>query len=145
MFEQRKKQLLDDLFAVLNNKQLPFTIFNTMISVVETRMNRMTNYNRIQELIREPEFRAVELTDQMQSYLSSLSPAELGVEKGNFEELLKICERFEHGLEGHKRLVVIELLEAFLETEIYFQDVSYDKGVSNVKSVVSSSSLKIFS
>lgn len=122
------------------------------MDVVETRMSRMTNYNQIRELIKnESEFKAAELADQMQSYFrlitnfknkatifSSLSPADASLEKQHFDELLRICERFEHGLEGHKRFVLIELLEAFLETEIYFQDVSYDKGVSNVKAVVSS-------
>ncbi|KAI6219616.1 hypothetical protein M3Y99_01645200 [Aphelenchoides fujianensis] len=138
LFEQCKTKLIDDLFAVLDNPKLPFSFFQVMMNVVETRMSRIANYNRICELYKqETEFKAVELADEMQNYLSSLNPSELGVEKQYFDELLKICERFEHGLEGHKRLVVIELLEAFLETEIYFQDVSYDKGVSNVKAVVS--------
>ncbi|KAI6229369.1 hypothetical protein M3Y95_00523900 [Aphelenchoides besseyi] len=137
LFEQWKTKLIDDLFAVLDNPKLPFSFFQVMMNVVETRMSRIANYNRICELYKhETKFKAVELAEEMQNYLSSLNPSELGVEKQHYDELLKICEHFEHGLEGHKRLVVIELLEAFLETEIYFQDVSYDKGVSNVKSVV---------
>lgn len=108
--------MVDDLFNVLDEKRLPFALFKLKMDVVETRMNRMTNYNQIRELIKsESEFKAVELADQMQSYFTSLNSADASMEKQHFDELLRICERFEHGLEGHKRLVVIELLEAFLE------------------------------
>ncbi len=73
----------------------------------------------------------------MESYLSTVDPADLGVEKNYFEALLRICERFEGGLEGHVRVVIEELLESFLDTERYFQDVSYDQGVSTIKADVS--------
>jgi hypothetical protein len=77
----------------------------------------------------------------MENYLSTLDPSELGIEKQYFEALLKICERFEGGLEGHTKIVITELLESFLETERYFQEVSYDTGVSAIKSDVSLSFL----
>jgi hypothetical protein len=101
LFQERKKQLVDDLFSVLDDKRLPFALFKLKMDVVETRMSRMTNYNQIRELIKqESEFKAVELADQMQNYFSSLNPSDAGLEKQHFDELLRICERFEHGLEG---------------------------------------------
>jgi hypothetical protein len=47
---------------------------------------------------------------------------------------LKIHLRFEGGLQGHIIIIVNEFLEQFLDTEHHFQDVSYDKGVSSIKS-----------
>lgn len=118
LFEERKKQLVDDLFNVLDDKRLPFALFKLKMDVVETRMSRMTNYNHIRELIKnESEFMAAEIAYEIQGYFTSLNPVDANVERQHFDELLKICERFENGLDGHKRLVVIELLEAFLETE----------------------------
>jgi hypothetical protein len=71
------------------------------------------------------------------SYLGTVDPSELGVEKQYFEELLTVCESFERGLRGHMKKIVSQLLNAYLETEGYFQEVSYDKGVSAIKTKVS--------
>lgn len=65
-----------------------------------------------------------------------MDPSKLSNERPYFEALLNICDRFEDGLEGHLVIVVKEFLEEFLTTENYFQDISYDSGVSTIKSNV---------
>jgi hypothetical protein len=138
IFRQYAKKLVDELFETLHNPRLPYALFKVMLAVVETRISRISTYDRIKELMRsEDNFPALELTDEMEIYLSTVDPADLGVEKNYFEALLRICERFEGGLEGHMKVVIGELLESFLDTERYFQDVSYDQGVSTIKADVS--------
>ncbi|KAI1717267.1 carboxyl transferase domain-containing protein [Ditylenchus destructor] len=124
IFRRRSKKLVDELFEILENKKLPFALFKVMLNVVETRISRMDTYEKIKKLIKvEDNFPAIALTEEMESYLSTLDPSELGIEKQYFEALLKICERFEGGLEGHMKIVFTELLENFLDTERYFQDI----------------------
>lgn len=65
-----------------------------------------------------------------------MDPSKLSNEKPYFEALLNICERFEDGLDGHIVFVVNEFLEDFLSTESYFIDISYDSGVSTIRSNV---------
>lgn len=138
LFKRYTKQLLDDLFLVLQNKKLPYTLFKVMLNVVESRINRMATYNKVKKLIADESrpFPAIELAEEMENYLSTVNPSEIGIEKQYFESLLQICERFEGGLEGHMKILFTELLEEFLKTETYFQEVSYDTGVSAIKSQV---------
>lgn len=138
LFRRYTKRLLDDLFLVLRNGKLPYILFKVTLNVVESRINRMTTYDKIKELIADESrlFPAVELTEEMENYLSTVDPSEVGIEKQYFESLLQICERFEGGLERHMKIFLTELFEEFLETEAYFQDVSYDTGVSSIKSRV---------
>lgn len=138
LFRRYIKRLLDDLFLVLRNGKLPYILFKVTLNVVESRINRMTTYDKIKELIADESrlFPAVELTEEMENYLSTVDPSEVGIEKQYFESLLQICERFEGGLERHMKIFLTELFEEFLETEAYFQDVSYDTGVSSIKSRV---------
>lgn len=123
---------------MLNDGKLPYALFKVMLNVVESRISRMSTYDRIKELISDESrpFPAIELTEEMESYLSTVDPSEVGIEKQYFEALLRICERFEGGLQGHMKIVFTELLEKFFDTESYFQDVSYDTGVSAVKANV---------
>lgn len=139
VFEKHTKRILDDLFDLLNNGKLPYALFKTMLNVVESRISRYGTYDRIKKLISDESlpFPAVELTEEMEGYLSTVDPSELNIEKQYFEALLRICERFEGGLYGHKKIIFTELLEEFLDTETYFQEVSYDTGVSAIKAHVS--------
>uniref|UniRef100_A0A915CYB2 CoA carboxyltransferase N-terminal domain-containing protein n=1 Tax=Ditylenchus dipsaci TaxID=166011 RepID=A0A915CYB2_9BILA len=135
IFKEQTKKMVEELFEVLRDDKLPFALFKVMLNVVESRISKMDTYDRIKKLIEvEEKFPAIELTEEMENYLSTLNPSDLGIEKQYFEALLMICERFEGGLEGHMKIVITELLESFLETERYFQDVSYDNGVSAIKS-----------
>ncbi|KAL3102143.1 hypothetical protein niasHS_003552 [Heterodera schachtii] len=138
-FRDQTARLIDDLFVVMDNPRLPYVLFKVMLNAVENRINRNSTYNRIKELIADEArpFPAIQLTEEMEGYLSKLEPSELGIERQYFEALLKICERFEGGLDAHVRIVVGEFLEMFLNTEQYFQDVSYDKGVSLIRANVS--------
>lgn len=94
-FHKKSVQLVDDLFTVMSNPRLPYVLFKVMLHAVENRISRNNTYNRIKELIANESkpFPAPELTEEMESYLSTLNPAELGIEKQYFEALLKICER----------------------------------------------------
>uniref|UniRef100_A0A183BK10 Acetyl-CoA carboxylase n=1 Tax=Globodera pallida TaxID=36090 RepID=A0A183BK10_GLOPA len=134
-FRNQTSRLIDDLFVIMRNPRLPYILFQVMLHAVENRISRNNTYNRIKELIADDSrpFPAIQLTEEMEGYLSGLEPSELGIERQYFEALLKICDRFEDGLEGHVRIVVDEFLEMFLGTENYFQDVSYDKGVSSIR------------
>lgn len=138
LFKRYTKRLLDDLFLILRDSKLPYALFKVMLNVVESRINRMATYDNVKELISDElrPFPATELTEEMENYLSTVDPSEIGIEKQYFESLLHICERFEGGLEGHMKILFTELLEEFLETETYFQEVSYDTGVSAIKSQV---------
>uniref|UniRef100_A0A914I9B7 Acetyl-CoA carboxylase n=1 Tax=Globodera rostochiensis TaxID=31243 RepID=A0A914I9B7_GLORO len=141
-FRNQTSRLIDDLFVIMRNPRLPYILFQVMLHAVENRISRNNTYNRIKELIADEArpFPAIQLTEEMEGYLSGLDPSELGIERQYFEALLKICDRFEDGLEGHVRIVVDEFLEMFLGTEHYFQDVSYDKGVSSIRANVSDTS-----
>ncbi|KAH7698696.1 carboxyl transferase domain-containing protein, partial [Aphelenchoides avenae] len=138
-FKDYVQKLVDDLFEVLNNEDLPYALFKVMFNVVVNRINKVATTKKINALLKPSgAFPASDLTDVMEEYLSGLNPAEVGVEKQYFEGLLKICERFQDGLEGHKKLVVDDLLTTFLGTERYFQEeVPYDKGVAAMKAQVS--------
>uniref|UniRef100_A0A1I7RZR9 biotin carboxylase n=1 Tax=Bursaphelenchus xylophilus TaxID=6326 RepID=A0A1I7RZR9_BURXY len=139
LFEQRKKALVDELFAILEDQSLPYTLFKVMLNVVETRINKIGTYNKIKELIAKEniEFPAQELAEEMESYMATLEPSAAAVDQQYFDPLLNICDKFRSGLKGHKRLVVEELLNAYHQTETHFQEVSYDKGVNNIKSIES--------
>jgi len=95
-FREQINRLIDDLFTVLKNPKLPFALFKVMLHAVESRICRIASYDKIKKLISEDAkpFPAIELAEEMESYLSTLDPTELGIEKQYFESLLKICERF---------------------------------------------------
>uniref|UniRef100_A0A7E4WC75 Acetyl-CoA carboxylase n=2 Tax=Panagrellus redivivus TaxID=6233 RepID=A0A7E4WC75_PANRE len=138
MFKDYIIQLVNDLFTILNDRELPFALYKVVLNVVQTRINKIDTYNRIKELLNDDsDFNAAELSETMESYLTSLNPADVGMERSYFESLQTTCDRFSGGLEGHKRIVIRELLEEFLKTEKYFQEVSYDKGVSCISTSIS--------
>ena len=133
MFKEYVRNLVDQLFTLLEDEKLPFALYQVVLNVVKTRLKSMDTVNRIDSLLRiDGEFPAAELSDAMATYLDSLNPADVGIERSYFEKLQWICDRFSEGNEGHKRIIVKELIEIFLVTEKYFQDVSYDKGVSDI-------------
>uniref|UniRef100_A0A914LLT7 biotin carboxylase n=1 Tax=Meloidogyne incognita TaxID=6306 RepID=A0A914LLT7_MELIC len=139
-FHEKIVRLVDDFYNVLNNPQLPYALFKVFLYAVESRICRMSSYSKIKKLISNvnPQtFPANELAEEMESYLCTLNPTELGIEKQYFESLIKICERFGDGLLGHLQIVISEFLENFIDIEHHFQDVSYDKGVSSIKSIIS--------
>nr|CAD2166003.1 unnamed protein product [Meloidogyne enterolobii] len=139
-FHEKIVRLVDDFYNVLNNPQLPYALFKVFLYAVESRICRMSSYSKIKKLIsnvNHQTFPANELAEEMESYLCTLNPTELGIEKQYFESLIKICERFGDGLLGHLQIVISEFLENFIDIEHHFQDVSYDKGVSSIKSIIS--------
>uniref|UniRef100_A0A915PG25 Acetyl-CoA carboxylase central domain-containing protein n=1 Tax=Meloidogyne floridensis TaxID=298350 RepID=A0A915PG25_9BILA len=134
----RGKSRLDTRFEDLI--LLPYALFKVFLYAVESRICRMSSYSKIKKLIsnvNHQTFPANELAEEMESYLCTLNPTELGIEKQYFESLIKICERFGDGLLGHLQIVISEFLENFIDIEHHFQDVSYDKGVSSIKSIIS--------
>ena len=138
MFRDDVSRLVDDLFKVLDDPTLPFAMYNYVLASVKTRINNAVTSARIDELLNENEkaFNAAELSDTMENYLSDLNPANVGITRSHFVNLENICADFTEGLEGHKRKVIRQLLEHFLKTELYFQGVSYEKGVSSINANV---------
>ena len=94
LLSQQVKCLIDDLFVVLNNPRLPFSLFRVYLNVVANRINPETCEN-IKKLIENEEkpFSPRELVDEMNEYLGSVDPGDLGIEKGYFESLINVCER----------------------------------------------------
>lgn len=135
LFKERKNELVNELFAVLDDQRLPYSLFKGKLSVVETRINSIGTYKTITHLISKEteEFPAEELDLVMNNYLSTISPEEVGTKRQDLEALLNICEKFRGGLRGHKLQVIQELLNAYWETEEKFQVGSYDLGVEKVK------------
>uniref|UniRef100_A0A7E4VD69 Acetyl-CoA carboxylase n=1 Tax=Panagrellus redivivus TaxID=6233 RepID=A0A7E4VD69_PANRE len=126
--------LVGDLFTVLDDNNLPYALYRSVLQAVKNRISKAETVTKIEELLANTQipFRAAELSETMELYLDALSPNEVGMEKAFFEKLLTTCDRFGGGLEGHKRIVVQELLEAFLNSEKIFQGVPYDKAVTEV-------------
>lgn len=95
-FHEQISRLVDDLFTVLKTPGLPFALFKVMLYAVESRICRIKSYDKIKQLISDDSkpFPAIELAEEMENYLSTLDPTELGIEKQYFESLLNICERF---------------------------------------------------
>ena len=96
-FHEQIARLVDDLFDVMKNPRLPYALFKVMLHAVESRICRIQSYDKIKRLISDDSkpFPAIELAEEMENYLSTLDPTELGIEKQYFEQLLKICERFD--------------------------------------------------
>uniref|UniRef100_A0AC34FAT1 Acetyl-CoA carboxylase n=1 Tax=Panagrolaimus sp. ES5 TaxID=591445 RepID=A0AC34FAT1_9BILA len=130
MFKSHLTKLIDELFAVLENPKLPFALYSNVLASVKSRISSSETIKRIEELLKENIFNASEISDTLENYLSYLNPKEIGIERGHFINLQKICESFAAGSEGHKRIVIQQLFERFLKTEVYFQGVSYEKGVA---------------
>ena len=87
--------LVDDLFMVLSNSRLPYSLFRVKLNVVASRINPETCEN-IKKLVQDESkpFCSHALIEEMNSYLGTLDPSELGMEKQYFEELLIVCERY---------------------------------------------------
>ncbi|CAD5217041.1 unnamed protein product [Bursaphelenchus okinawaensis] len=139
LFKQRKNALVDELFTTLENQALPYNLFKVMLNVVETKINKIGTYNKIKELISKETvpFPADELADEIENYLATLDPIAAAADQPYFEPLLNICAKFKHNLKGHKKQVLEGFLTAYHNTEIRFQEVSYDKGVNNIKEIES--------
>ena len=125
-------EIINELFEILGNEKLPFCLYEVDLQVVKNRIGDSETLERIGELLKLDTFDAHEIQGTIDRYLDSLNPAEIGVEKAHFEKLQKTCEKFLNGLNGHKCLVISELLKTYLQYEGYFQDVSYDKAVSEI-------------
>uniref|UniRef100_A0A914Z132 Acetyl-CoA carboxylase n=1 Tax=Panagrolaimus superbus TaxID=310955 RepID=A0A914Z132_9BILA len=130
MFKECLAKYVDELFDVLDDPQLPFAMYSHVLASVKSRIGSPDTIKRIEELLKENVFNAAEISDTLENYLSNLNPKEIGIERGHFINLQKICENFSQGSEGHKRIVIQQLFEHFLRTESYFQGVSYEKGVA---------------
>uniref|UniRef100_A0AC35UAX5 Acetyl-CoA carboxylase n=1 Tax=Rhabditophanes sp. KR3021 TaxID=114890 RepID=A0AC35UAX5_9BILA len=146
MLESEIKKLIDSLLSVLNDENLPRSLFNAVLSTVSTRIPQAT-YKEIHAVVEQGRknktFNATDLYDIMTRYLCTVDPKNIGIEKTNFEALMKICERFEGGLNGHIEIVVKDLLTAFLNTENYFQDVAYDRAVSQIKTDMNDANISV--
>uniref|UniRef100_A0AC35FMC3 Acetyl-CoA carboxylase n=1 Tax=Panagrolaimus sp. PS1159 TaxID=55785 RepID=A0AC35FMC3_9BILA len=130
MFKECLEKYVVELFEVLDDPQLPFALYSHVLASVKSRIGSPDTIKRIEELLKEDVFNAAEISDTLENYLSKLNPKDIGIERGHFINLQKICENFSSGSEGHKRIVIQQLFEHFLRTESYFQGVSYEKGVA---------------
>jgi biotin carboxylase/acetyl-CoA carboxylase carboxyltransferase component/biotin carboxyl carrier protein len=140
MYKNSTEKLVNEFFAIFNNPKLPFSMYSQILASVKTRIGNSETLKKIEELLSETtEFNAIDLSDTLECYLSSLNPKEIGVERQHFISLQKICDDFTHGLEGHKRIIIQQLLEKYIKTEAYFQDVSYEKGVAGITSNIKDS------
>ncbi|TMS36122.1 hypothetical protein L596_003371 [Steinernema carpocapsae] len=140
VFSQKLAEFVTKLFAILDDPQLPYKQFKASFTAIESRVNGDMKKRIKATLARHSQnFPAQELHSIIDEYLWTVDPKNIDVEKTYFEALLKICEHFHDGLEGHKKIVVEELLNEFIRTEKFFQDKSYDMGLSELKKEVSDS------
>uniref|UniRef100_A0A1I7ZJC0 Acetyl-CoA carboxylase n=1 Tax=Steinernema glaseri TaxID=37863 RepID=A0A1I7ZJC0_9BILA len=130
---------LEKFLSILDNRDLPYNLFKADMTVIESRLNLIVKEAIRKSLAESKEFPAQKLQQIIEQHLLTVDPKNVAVERTYFEALLKTCDRFHHGLEGHKKLVVEDLLKTFIRTEKFFQDKSYDMGLSELKKEVADS------
>ncbi|MFH4976395.1 hypothetical protein AB6A40_003104 [Gnathostoma spinigerum] len=127
--------LVDALFSVLSNDDLPFEQMQQILAVLKSRIKgeiaeKLTGF--IDRKNYPHRFPAKAIKTAINEYLEPLDPQQLSIERLTFAPILAICDRFENGPEGHTALVLKELLTYYLQGESYFQYQQYDKCVTNL-------------
>ncbi|CEF71468.1 Carboxyl transferase domain and Biotin/lipoyl attachment domain and Carbamoyl-phosphate synthetase large subunit-like, ATP-binding domain and Carbamoyl-phosphate synthase, large subunit, N-terminal domain and Biotin carboxylase, C-terminal domain and Single hybrid motif domain and Rudiment single hybrid motif domain and ATP-grasp fold domain and Acetyl-coenzyme A carboxyltransferase, N-terminal domain and Acetyl-coenzyme A carboxyltransferase, C-terminal domain and Biotin carboxylation domain and Acetyl-Co len=135
VFKDEIKNVVNNLFTVMKDNNLPKNMFDVSFSAVASRIPRVQKDN-LEHAKRGDKFQAQKIRDIIFSHLSNVDPKNLEIEKTNFDELIKISEKFLNGLNGNIKLFVEGLLSMYLKTELYFQGVTYDRAVSLIQNQV---------
>uniref|UniRef100_A0A0N5B7M0 Acetyl-CoA carboxylase n=1 Tax=Strongyloides papillosus TaxID=174720 RepID=A0A0N5B7M0_STREA len=138
VFKEEIKNVVDSLFTVMNDNNLPKNMFEVSFSAVASRIPR-TQKDLLEHARRGENFQAQKISEIIYNHLTSVDPKNLEIEKTNFDELLKISKKFLNGLNGNIKMFVEGLLNMYLKTELYFQGVTYDRAVSLIQNQVKES------
>uniref|UniRef100_A0A0N4ZJF5 Acetyl-CoA carboxylase n=1 Tax=Parastrongyloides trichosuri TaxID=131310 RepID=A0A0N4ZJF5_PARTI len=129
------KKIVDNLFTVMNDTNLPRNMFDVSLSAVASRLPRKQK-DKLEHEKREGKFPAEKILKIIYNHLNSVDPKNVAIERTNFDELIKISEKFLNGLNGNIKIFVEGLLNIYLKTESYFQGVTYDRAVSLIQNQV---------
>ncbi|KAK0396480.1 hypothetical protein QR680_001733 [Steinernema hermaphroditum] len=130
---------LSNFLSILDNRDLPYSLFKADMTAIESRLNVVVREAIKATVSESKDFPARKLQKIIEQHLLTVEPKDVAVEKTYFEALLGTCDRFHDGLEGHKKIVIESLLRTFIRTEKFFQDKSYDMGLSELKKEVTDS------